>query len=602
MQINGRFGAPLAGSGRFRDGRFAGTNGAPGQQATPFGPGDLFASGEKGGAWDFGAAAPFGTAIASVPDLSGNANDLTQTSASRQPVSGGVATAVGPVLNSDPDLTGGAGWITGAGWVIAGGLATKTAGAASSLSQAVPLSPGRLYVVHVDATRSAGTLQIRLTGGSTVNGYQFNESRSHTDHLIAAAGNDTLEVFADAGFAGTVKSLRIQEATETGFHGAFFDGSDSYLRNGAVDLSGSQRMTVVAGFWRDDKHGNLCPMDVGGYTGTAVPGAMRLLNHSRVDMRDATGSRTLNGEGLPPTKDTRVGCVTIAIDYSAPDQARLRQRGVETGASTATGLSVPDLPGAGPIAFGAAGNGALDWRGVVARAIVINRSLSPAEIADAENWVLGGSAVRGAVLGDSTIAANSATSGQPAETWRVAAFLPEAEFGAADLSLPGHKMFQQANEWAALADKSALDFVILQVGLNDANTYALTKSSPTLIAEMQALVDTVRADVAPACKIYVAALTPCRGWLGNSTDPAAAYAHWLAINQAIEGLGPTPIGNVDGRIVPKTQGRYWGALSDASDFLLETYDHNGDGVHPDNAGRLIVADGWRSQLRADGVI
>lgn len=603
MLHQGRFSAGRFEAGQFTSGRF-GTSSQIVDGPALFDPVSLFSAGEKGVMYDFGAE-PMGAVLASVADLSPNRNDLVQATAARRPAVAGIPDDVGPILNADPRFASGSAWTLGSGWTIADGVASKVAGTASGLSQAVTLSAGTQYAVHINATRSAGNLNTQLTGGATVKGYVFNESRTHTDMLVSVAGNTTFSVWADANFAGTVSSVTIREVTSHSFQGAFFDGIDNWLQAPSVDLSGSQSMTIAVSMYRDDKHGNLAALDVGGFNGYAVAGSSRLLNRGRLDIRDSAGTSSQRGETTPSaSKDSRLAVELYEVDFAAAtvaEQVTVQQRGVDTsGVQSGALRSVDDLP-VGRVTVGAGANGSLDWRGIIHRMAVINRHLTPGEKADLTRWV-SGAALKGALIGDSTVAYNSAAAGQPSEAWTVAAMISGVEFGGADVSAPGDKIGDQKALWQGIADTSALDLVMLQIGQNDCNTYALQKTSAEIVADLQDLIDTVRGDVAPACKIYVAALTPARGWLGNSSDAAGAYAHWVAVNEAIEGVGANPVTNVDGRITAKTGGRYWGALGDSGDYLLPEYDHNGDQVHPSNEARFLIAQRWRAQLVADGVL
>lgn len=103
------------------------------------------------------------------------------------------------------------GWSKGAGWTISSGRATKTAGEAGELTQAVALVAGAHY--RVDYTLSnvtAGSLAVQLTGGGAVSGPGRSASGTYTDELVAEAGNDTLAFAADAAFAGRLDDVWVR--------------------------------------------------------------------------------------------------------------------------------------------------------------------------------------------------------------------------------------------------------------------------------------------------------------------------------------------------------------------------------------------------------
>ena len=100
-------------------------------------------------------------------------------------------------------------WTKGTGWTIGSGVATKTAGSAASMSQAITLTAGSVYLITWTMTRTAGTLLPRFTGGTTVSGTALSASGTYTENLVAVTGNTTLEFYGDASFAGTVDGVSV---------------------------------------------------------------------------------------------------------------------------------------------------------------------------------------------------------------------------------------------------------------------------------------------------------------------------------------------------------------------------------------------------------
>jgi hypothetical protein len=114
-------------------------------------------------------------------------------------------------------FSSGANWTTGTGWSIGAGVATKSAGTASSLAQTLTIAtaPGVTYKLTYTITRSAGTITPRFTGGTTVTGTSRNASGTYTEYLTAVAGNVTFELLGDSAFAGTVDDVYLVRGWST---------------------------------------------------------------------------------------------------------------------------------------------------------------------------------------------------------------------------------------------------------------------------------------------------------------------------------------------------------------------------------------------------
>lgn len=106
-------------------------------------------------------------------------------------------------------------WTKGTGWTIGSGVATKTDGTASVLSEPQTLTAGLAYQIDYTITRTAGTITPRFTGGTTVTGTAQSASGTYRQVLIAATGNVTFDFSADAAFAGTVDNVTIKPLVAT---------------------------------------------------------------------------------------------------------------------------------------------------------------------------------------------------------------------------------------------------------------------------------------------------------------------------------------------------------------------------------------------------
>lgn len=190
----------------------------------------------------------------------------------------------------------------------------------------------------------------------------------------------------------------------------------------------------------------------------------------------------------------------------------------------------------------------------------------------------------GCVIGDSTIASYSSASGV-----NVASLIREVEWNESklirSLALGGDTIAGQNAKWNSFAEKSGLEWVMVQIGLNDIDPDTPTATSISLL---QDLIDDVVATKPADCEVIVGQMIPCYARMitryGNSAPDA--YVKWLAMNEAIAGEGSTPITGVDARVTSHVP-----LLDNGTGYLRTEYD-SGDGIHPNNDGRQIIADAW----------
>jgi len=143
--------------------------------------------------------------------------------------------SVNIVMNPTFASVAGSSWSVNTGWVIGSGVATKTAGTASSITQSVPLRAGRTYRIVYTITRTAGSISPRFSGGTLLPGPAKNISGTYVEHLTALTGNNLLEFAADATFAGTLDNVYMQEVT----------GNDGYQIVGASRPTLSARYNLL---------------------------------------------------------------------------------------------------------------------------------------------------------------------------------------------------------------------------------------------------------------------------------------------------------------------------------------------------------------------
>lgn len=201
-----------------------------------------------------------------------------------------------------------------------------------------------------------------------------------------------------------------------------------------------------------------------------------------------------------------------------------------------------------------------------------------------------------AFLGDSTVASYDTVSGVPtASLLRSAANSRSIAYKS--LAIGGATAAQQEAQWGSFAEKADLKFILIEVGLNDIDPAVATATS---IAAIQSLVNAVNASKPTGAKVYIATMTPAYQRMitryGAGTPADNSLAKWNAMNTAIMGGGGSPITGVDGRINAHTL-----AMDDGVGNLDAAYD-GGDGIHPNNAGRQVMAAAWLAALQADGFL
>ncbi len=164
-------------------------------------------------------------------------------------------------------------------------------------------------------------------------------------------------------------------------------------------------------------------------------------------------------------------------------------------------------------------------------------------------------------------------------------------FSYTSLAVPGHTIEQQLTAWQAqtTAQKMSYQAVIIRIGLNNLNPAI---SAATELAKIQGMVDTVRNQTAPGCKILLFTMTPCKQRLIDvyGINGAASYAKWQAMNSGIL----NSITNTDLKY-----DAHRAALQNANgnlDSIYEAYTAY-DHIHPNTAGRKIIAQHYRRALQ-----
>ena len=192
------------------------------------------------------------------------------------------------------------------------------------------------------------------------------------------------------------------------------------------------------------------------------------------------------------------------------------------------------------------------------------------------------------VIGDSTIAGVNCSH-------KISYYLTMGTgYTLTDISVGGDTFAGQLNRYNSLSEivKSSLNYVIIQLGLNDvANDIATCKTNLSL------LIDTVKEN-SPNSRIVLSCMLPCASrW--QTTRPTAwkeCQQTWLALNQSIIDNEY----NVDAiaSLHQWAMGYYgyvYGNTIKGSYVLRPEYD-TGDHIHENTAGQKVILFSWLSAL------
>lgn len=594
-----------------------------------FSPASLFGAGDRGFVFDFSdattqfqssagttAVTAIGDPIGYVRDLSANTKNATQATSTKRPVRLGMPRTLGSELASNNRLVDGSVWTLGTGWGISGAVATKTAGSAANMTQPIPFVAGTAYYVFYNMTRSAGTLNVQLTGGTApIGGHGARStSGSYCEIFVAQAGNTTLSFTADAAFAGTVFSVSVKAITGFTNVGAYFDGVDDKLATAAIDFSGGQALTYGLSVFHGQDITTQRFIEIGNYSASTAGSSM--LQGGPAPRAFLRGASTSADQSLPAVEAGGVSGfvgqmnVSVQVDTSQASIAtelKVRNRGVQPTNTAAGTLATGNLVN-GVVSIGAGTTASSFTQGIHQRAMGISRVLTPTELAQYEAWQKAGM-LNAAILGDSTTAILNSAGSLP-DRRNMSTFCGGLVCGGADIAHSGDRIANQKTAWTAIAQKTALEVVIVAIGLNDVKgrVGANAATTATVIADYQDLINTIRADIPVTCKIYVAQMTPCKLWLDAATNAAAANAAYLDLNSSIAGVALSPSGNtvttitgVDGRITGHVA-----LLANVDGVTLNPIyelDPNGTpGVHENNEAAYIYAMVVRAALEAGGLL
>lgn len=149
------------------------------------------------------------------------------------------------------------------------------------------------------------------------------------------------------------------------------------------------------------------------------------------------------------------------------------------------------------------------------------------------------------------------------------------------IAVGGETINQQLARWNNYGAKATLDYVVIQVGLNDL-IYTATLSDIT--TRYQNLINAIT----PYCDVYVACMLPCKQrWINQygSTNGALSQALWTGLNNYIMNTATGVTGRIDSHVALLDDGL--GNLSDS----FQTVEM--DEIHPNNLAReTVIAEAW----------
>ena len=332
----------------------------------------LFESGEEGAWYD-------------PSDLT----TLYQDAAGTTPVTG-TGQPVGLMLDKSKGLTLGSevvtngtfdtdsNWDKGTHWTISGGVASSVNGSLRNLSQ-VCLTVGKTYKVSWDQTTSSGNIMVYVGLGFTTPAITGTGTKTA---ICKATTNTTLYFQAQNGFTGTIDNISVRELpgnhatqststarptlqTSGGLYYLDFDGVDDYMSLPSITTSqpfglfvaAENQTLAIAGVISGGISGYLgVRYTTDAYWGT-FDGAQRLFAITSVGSPDIVALTQDSGISYP------------------------RINGVDSSSYAA------NLTSQTWVIFGAFTSGSAQFDGRVYGSVIIEKSLSPAEVQSTESYL-----------------------------------------------------------------------------------------------------------------------------------------------------------------------------------------------------------------------
>lgn len=117
----------------------------------------------------------------------------------------------GSELITDGGFSSASNWTTDAGWSVAAGLASHTAGTSDDVEQSVVITSGQFYfVTYTIANRTAGSVTVKVGGTS---GTAQTDNDTHTETIEAGSSNSLIEFTASSDFDGDIDNVSIRQTS-----------------------------------------------------------------------------------------------------------------------------------------------------------------------------------------------------------------------------------------------------------------------------------------------------------------------------------------------------------------------------------------------------
>ena len=446
------------------------------------------------------------------------------------------------------------------------------------------LTAGKVYQVVVTVTRTGGYVYPQFTGGTAIRGPFIQASRPEQKCFIRAeTGNTTFALTGGSNFSGTVSAISVKEVTAWAAPYGIYGSGTQLLASDVLTTTLPVSMSCIFKSFEDTNLYSV--LSVGSATNETIS-IKQGSPFQRIGtyVRDSVvGTATVYPTVGYAAKDSPVVYTGTAIVGTSAIQCNLATE-VTAANSWAADTSVVNAR----IRIGTEdGNGVAS--GIFYSGLVVLDTMSATDKQNlVEHFIQNHGFKHLVVLGDSTTAYYPIT-----ENLTFTGALVDGVV-CTQIGEAGAFVSTMKTKWQAMATHSFEDAVVIQIGLNRIDP---SVTPATVIAEIQDLVNTVQADT--AAPVFIATMTPCKAYLlsyWGATNGAIAYQNWLDINESIAGNGANPITNVDARITSHTT-----SLNDGSGNLDAAYDI-GDGIHINQAGRVINAAAWRAAFVTAGVL
>lgn len=322
--------------------------------------------------------------LLSFKELPGN-HAYQATSGSRPILRG---TPMGSNLVTNGDFATDTVWTKGTGWAIAAGVATKTAGTATAISQSYAVVAGNTYrFTYTVSGATGGTCAAALAGGTQVTGALLGTNGTRVEYLTANAGNTFFAITSNSLFNGSIDNIEVVDISAGSVQAPYalrFDGVDDFLQTASVDFTATDKMTVCHGVRKlsDAALGVVVELSASVF---ANPGAFWIAAPdsaaSNVQFR-AGGTATANlvRTGLAaPTTLVVCGQTNIVGDSLI---LRVNQSETTSGADQGTGNL-----GNYVLYFGRRAGTSNPFNGLMFSAVCVGKTVSAIELANIERWV-----------------------------------------------------------------------------------------------------------------------------------------------------------------------------------------------------------------------